>query len=129
MSEKKHRVPVKQLMSAIEELLKTRPSIIDELAHVLRYSAAAIRVRLYQLMQEGRAHRQRIACVNNPAVFYCWYPGPAARHIDGAPILDMAENDLLPVQVTKHSYPAVNRRDPLVAAFFGQPACTAGLAA
>jgi hypothetical protein len=122
MSEQKRRVPIEQLVSAIEELLGARPSIIDEIAHVLRYSAAAIRVRLHQLMQEGRAHRQRIPCVNNPAVFYRWHAGPGAGRIDGAPSLDMAESDLRPVQVTVHTYPVVNRRDPLVAAFFGRPA-------
>jgi hypothetical protein len=122
VSDQKHRVPIEQLVSAIEELLWTGPSIIDDIAHVLCYSAAAIHVRLHQLMQEGRAHRQRIRCVNNPAVFYRWHAGPGAGRIDGAPNLDMDESDLRPVQVTVHTYPVVNRRDPLVAAFFGQPA-------
>jgi len=113
-----HRVPAAQLASAIEALLDAGPSIIEEIADTLRYSTAAVRVRLLQLAKEGRAHRQRIQGGNNPGLFYRWHAGPALERPDHNACTDPVE--LSPVQITVHSYPAINRRDPMVAAFFGQ---------
>ena len=114
-----HRVPTAQLASAIEALLDTGPCIIEEIADTLRYSSGAVRVRLLQLAKEGRAHRQRIQGRNNPALFYRWHAGPQPGRLDHDACTDPVE--LSPVQITVHSYPAINRRDPMVAAFFGQP--------
>lgn len=119
MRVEEHRVPTAQLASAIEALLDTGPCMIEEIADTLRYSSGAVRVRLLQLAKEGRAHRQRIQAGNNPGLFYRWHAGPQLGRLDQDACTDPVE--LSPVQITVHSYPAINRRDPMVAAFFGQP--------
>lgn len=118
MRVEEHRVPTAQLTSAIEALLDTGPCIIEEIADTLRYSAGAVRVRLLQLAKEGRVHRQRIQVGNNPGLFYRWHAGPAPGGRGHDPRMDVPE--LAPVQITVHAYPSINRRDPMVAAFFGQ---------
>ncbi|RYE73422.1 MAG: hypothetical protein EOO81_00535 [Oxalobacteraceae bacterium] len=118
MRVEEHRVPTAQLASAIAALLDTGPCVIEEIADTLGYSSGAVRVRLLQLAKEGRAHRQRIQGGNNPALFYRWHAGPQLGALGHDPCTDVAE--LSPVQITVHSYPSINRRDPMVAAFFGQ---------
>lgn len=118
MSHQEYRVPIARLTAAIEELLEEGPCIVDEIAHALRYSGAAVRLRLNQLMKAGRVHRRRIGCANNPGLFYRWHIGQANNDVGQ----DTGENfsDLPPIQLTVQTYPAVNRRDPLVAALFGK---------
>jgi len=118
MEDEKHRASTAELARAIESLLASAPQTIDQMADTLHYSSAAVRQRLFRLMKDGRVHRQRIHCAGNPALLYRWHAGPAQNGADGMAGGRLAY--LSPVQVTVHVYPAVNRRDPMVAAFFGQ---------
>lgn len=111
MEHRGDRIPIAQLAAAIEDMLQDGPHVVDEIVHALHYSGAAVRTRLHQLMKEGRVHRRRIACDDNPALLYRWHAGPPER--------EEFDADLAPVQVTVQRYPAVGRRDPLVAALFG----------
>lgn len=118
MKHETQRVSIERLAGAIEELLQDGPRIVDDIVEAVHYSGAAVRIRLGQLMKEGRVHRRRIACDNNPALFYRWHAGPP-EHAASEEGRGLDDADLPPVQVTVHTYPKVDRRDPLVAALFG----------
>ena len=121
------RVPIEQLRGAIEELLKAGPRSIDQLARATGWSTAAVRPRVEQLQLEHRAYRVRTHFEHCPGVCYMWHYGSA---IDAA----IAAHDELihashcretrghvPFQNSIRAYPAIDRRDPLVAALFGPP--------
>lgn len=119
------KVPIEELMGAIEKLLEAGPRGIGEIGRELGYSPVALRWRLEQLELENRAHRQREQVKSWSGLYYRWHHGPAA----GADTLlagslarqqaGEAQQGMVPFQSTVRTYPAVNRRDPLVAALFG----------
>jgi len=119
------KVPIEDLPEAIEEILKAGPRAIGEIARALGYSVVAVRTRLEDLEIEQRAHRRRVVLKSWSGVLYLWYFGAA---IDAPTLLDgtLVQNGLsreqqgtIPFQSTVRTFPAINRRDPLVAALFG----------
>jgi hypothetical protein len=91
-------------------LLAQSPYFVEDLARVTGYATATCRLRLVALESRGRAHRQKV--VIDGTVYARWVAGsgPAFKE---PPVW-------LPHQPTFRTYPPVNRRDPLVAALFGQ---------
>lgn len=119
------KVPIEQLPEAIEEILNAGPRAIGEIARALGYSIVAVRTRLEQLEIEQRAHRRRLVLKSWSGVLYLWHIG---ADVDAPTLLDatLAQNGLsreqqaiIPFQSTVRTFPAINRRDPLVAALFG----------
>jgi hypothetical protein len=108
-------VPTEQLISAIEEILKTGPHSIDEIARELGYSVAAIRSRLDFLQLENRVHRRKVEDKRWLGVGFLWHYGAAAD----VPLVALEPHGDFPIQSTVRTYPAIDRRDPLVAALFG----------
>lgn len=125
MRARDRKVPIQQLMAAIEEVLKAGPRGIGEIARELGYSPVALRWRLEQLELENRAHRQREQIKSWSGLYYRWHHGPAAGNdalFAASPVQQeagKAQQGMVPFQSTVRTYPAVNRRDPLVAALFG----------
>ncbi|KQQ93645.1 hypothetical protein [Massilia sp. Leaf139] len=120
------KVPLAQLLCAVEDVIAARPRGIIEVARELGYSVGAVRARLEQLELEQRAHRRQIAIKGWCGVAYLWYAGPADTAelklgetlvAQGAP--NREEQAMIPFQSTVRTFPAINRRDPLVAALFG----------
>ncbi len=119
------RVPIAQLPMAIEHVLAGGPRTIGEIARALGYSVVAVRARLEQLEIDERAHRVRTPINAWAGYAYMWHLGaaagaevlPCAVHAQTRPTL--AEHGVVPCQSTVRTYPAINRRDPLVAALFG----------
>lgn len=119
------RVPIEQLLPAIEQVLKSGPRVIDQIAREVGYSVGAVRSRLQQLELENRAHRRRVIFENWSGICYHWYHGaavdamvvPQAASVQEA--LGPEQQAVVPFQCTVRTYPAINRRDPLVAALFG----------
>lgn len=122
-----HQVPIDQLRGAIEELLKAGPRSIDQLARATGWSKAAVQPRVEQLQLEGRAHRVRIPNENSPGVCYLWHFGPpiGAAAAAQAALCQTPQHPekrgIVPFQHSVRSYPAIDWRDPLVAALFGPP--------
>ena len=119
------KVPIEQLLTAIEELLKAGPRGIGDIARALGYSPVAVRWRLEQLELEHKAHRQREQIKSWSGLYFRWHHGPAVG-VDtllAGPLSQQgasaAHQGMVPFQSTVRTFPAVNRRDPLVAALFG----------
>lgn len=124
MRSRDQRVPIEQLIVAIEDVLKAGPRVTDELARELGYSVSALRPRLEQLALENRAHRRRVEFEHWSGVCYRWHYGAAvdALVVPDHPIVGRPSAETraaVPFQSTVRAYPAINRRDPLVAALFG----------
>ena len=121
MNPRDSRVPIEQLPAAIEELLKAGPRVLASIAAALGYSVAAVRPRIAQLHLENRVHRKRNRIQGWPGgMCYMWHygPGPEAT----GPAAPRPEGQaIVPSQKSVRTYPAINRRDPLVAALFGLP--------
>jgi len=123
-----NKVPIGQLLGAIESVLATGPRTIGSLAQELGYSVVAVRARLEQLELEQRAHRVKVPINSFSGFAFQWRHGAAAN--DACPSLavlaqlrpGLADQGVVPFQSTVRTYPAVNRRDPLVAALFGAAA-------
>lgn len=118
------RVPIEQLPAAIEELLKRGPRSFDQIARAVGWSQSAVRKRVEQLALDGRVHRRRVR-VDCPGFSYNWFYGPAPEAA-ALPSHALAQEpqraDLrvqVPFQYSVRVYPAIDRRDPLVAALFG----------
>lgn len=94
----------------IAGLLAEGPKFVEELVKLTKYSSSVCRARLYVLEADGEAHRQRVVINNN--VCSRWIAGPATDEKDG-PVW-------LAHQPTYRKYPPIVRRDPLVAALFGE---------
>ncbi len=118
------RIAPDLLEHRIEELLASGPRLADELAREAGFSLAATRLRLERLLDRQRVHREKVQ-LGQPRWQYRWHLGPPAAIPDEVPEQamheeqDMHEEDLTPSQRTVFDYPAVGRRDPLVAALFG----------
>lgn len=117
------RLAIELLPAAIEQLLEAAGHTVLELTRVLGYSERAIRPRLEQLQLDHRAHRVRVKLRNAPGVCYRWHAGAAPDAAEEVPVVtpDLRTRQRLglPIQTTVREYPAVNRRDPLVAALHG----------
>ena len=127
MHERRPRGKADPLEAAIESLLGAGPRLADDLARDAGYSLAATRLRLDNLLHRQRIHREKVH-LGQPRWQYLWHLGPAALSaqlpvpvpVPGRDGAGDAEAELLaPSQATVCSYPAVGRRDPLVAALFG----------
>lgn len=119
------KVPIDQLPGALVNILAAGPREIRELARELGYSVGPVLARLEQLAIEQRAHRRRVQINTWTGICYHWYLGPDANApvvLDGAHAQDrpsLTQQVIVPFQSTVRTYPAINRRDPLVAALFG----------
>ncbi|QGZ42697.1 hypothetical protein IP92_05772 [Pseudoduganella flava] len=106
------RFPIEELVGQIADLLKTEPRTAYDLARLTHYSVATCRLRVAELERVGRAHRER---VNTPTgCQYVWHYGPSPSRGEALGIFG------IPQQSAYRVYPAINRRDPLVAALFGE---------
>lgn len=119
---------VDPLERAIEALLEAGPHLADELARQAGCSLAATRQRLDRLLAQQRVHREKVN-LGQPRWQYRWHAGPATT-VAETPTAEADTADALaqeawtPMQRTVHDYPAVGRRDPLVAALFGRASNT-----
>lgn len=115
-----HLIPVADLRAAISSLLKQRPHTVPELAEELGYCASSIRTRLDVLEQRGLAHR--VSRLISPAGgrLHIWHDGLAPA-VEPEPTAERPIPGELPKRFFKSSYPAVGKRDYLVAALFGAP--------
>lgn len=115
MRSQDRKVPAEQLTLAIENVLRTGPHSIDELSRELGYSVSAVRSRLDVLVYEQRVHRRKVTFKSWTGVGYFWHYGAAPD----IPVAEVVPQATVPFQSTVQTYPAINRRDPLVAALFG----------
>lgn len=98
-------------LAAVGALLKEEGIAASVIAEQLGVNPGTIRARLAHLEALGRAARIRTTVSNG--VLDLWYPANvlarvSAKHGDGV------------YQITVKTYPAIDRRDPLVASLFGQ---------
>jgi len=125
MDRQDRRVSIEDLDVAIEELLKAGPHSVIEVTRVLGWSTRAICPRLEQLALERRAHRVRVRLPNTPTVCYRWHSGPAPDSAVApecalaAALPNAKQRAIVPFQQSVRVFPAIDRRDPLVAALFG----------
>ena len=115
MRSQDRKVPAEQLTLAIEDVLRTGPHSINEICRELGYSVAAVRARLDLLVSEQRVHRRKVEFKSWTGVGYLWHYGAAPD----IPVAEVVPQATVPFQSTVRTYPAINRRDPLVAALFG----------
>jgi len=121
----KRKVPIGQLLSALERFIETGPRRVDQLVSEFGYTTAAIRVRLEQLEREQRVHRVRIPRDHSHGLCHQWRHGPApgaqlAPQIQlGQELPSARQRVSVPFQAVVRTWPAFCRRDPLVAALFG----------
>lgn len=119
----KHKVSIDELGPAVEEALKVGRCLVDAIARDLGYSTTTIKKRLERLEHAGRAHRARIP--GRLGLAYRWHHGPGPDAVVApvyvAPALPYSQQGFTPFQYTIRTYPAIDRRDPLVAALFGPP--------
>lgn len=117
------------LARAIEELLQSGPRLADELAQEAGFSLAATRLRLSCLLEQERVHREKKVQPGQARWQYRWHLGPACEQLparttapaqDGKQDQDAHQEELVPSQRTVRDYPAIGRRDALVAALFGR---------
>lgn len=128
MNTANRKVPIAQLADAIEVALKRAPSLIQDLCLELGYSRHAVYVRLLDLMAAGRVRYVEVRTAGGLGLARQWHPGRASaeelEELLRARLARAAVPDRGPIeqpcQVTLRTYPALRRRDPLVAAFFGQ---------
>lgn len=107
----KREVKHQEDLAAVAALLKEEGIAASEIAERLDVNPATIRARLVYLEDLGRAARIRTTLTTG--VLDLWYPANvlarvSAKHGDGV------------YQITVKTYPAIGRRDPLVASLFGQ---------
>ena len=112
-----HRVPLKQLAARLLEVLNSTTSTCDALATLTGYSRDVVSLRLSRLEEAGCVRREKD--VGKTGMRYIW-------HAIGVPLLDLEDEAAGATkrggqlhQVTVKTYPAVHRRDPLVASLFG----------
>lgn len=117
------RIPIERLNDAMLDLLKSGASTIDFLASKTGYAYATIRTRLGLLEDRGAVYRTRQHGPDGSGLTYMWH----ANH--STPVATAALNEdgekpipgELPRRYTTKNYAPIGRRDPLVAALFGQP--------
>lgn len=118
------RVPIGQLLTAVEDVLRNGPRTVGALSQELGYSVVAVRARLEQLELEQRAHRVKVPINSFSGFAFEWRHG-AANDAGSSPTVlaqqrpGLADQGIVPFQSTVRTFPAINRRDPLVAALFG----------
>jgi DNA-binding Lrp family transcriptional regulator len=130
MKQRQSKAACQQLAANILTLLQQRPRTVFELAEELRFSQHAVRARLRRLLAEGQAHFVEEPPKHNLSVSHMWHIGPAtAEQIEKAARAELERTEkpqagvvAIPMQETVRAYPAINRRDPLVAALFGHRA-------
>ena len=121
----KRKVPIGQLLSALEQFIEAGPRRVDQLVGEFGYTAAAIRVRLEQLEREQRVHRLSIPREHSHGLCQQWRYG-AAPGAQIAPQIALGQElprdrqrVIVPFQAIVRTWPKFCRRDPLVAALFG----------
>lgn len=121
----KRKVPIKQLLSALDQFIEAGPRRVDQLVSEFGYTAAAIRVRLEQLEREQRVHRVNIPREHSHGLCQQWRHGVApgtqiAPQIAlGQELPSARQRVTVPAQAVVRTWPKFCRRDPLVAALFG----------
>ena len=116
------KVPIEQLLTAIEDALRAGPHLAEQLANDFGFSTCAVRRRLEQLEREHRAHRVR---VHGHGLCYLWHSGALPGAVIAPPIALGRElpranlRVLVPFQSVVRTWPAFGGRDPLVTALFG----------
>ena len=116
-----------RLAANLLEALRHRPYTILELAAAFNFSHHTVRERLRALLLAGRVHYVEVPTKGNLGMAHVWHIGEAdpeqIQLIAGIQDARTARPDLGPItqprQETVRQYPAVGRRDPLVAALFG----------
>lgn len=125
MGRQKRIVLIDQLDDTIEELLKAAPRHVNEVTRAVGWSIRTVRPRLEQLELDHRAHRVRIELATSPTVCYQWHHGPSPDAAPAAKCRLSVElpnpklRAIIPFQYSVQNYPAIDSRDPLVAALFG----------
>lgn len=103
-------VSLPQLEMHIACLLAEAPRLVNELAQITGYNVGTVRRRLDALAAADIIHIERVRTPTGMHIL--WHDGPAPiPKLTGA----------APSQHVVRTYPAIGRRDPLVAALFGQP--------
>lgn len=125
MALQNRKVSIEDLDDAIEALLKAGPHSVTEVTRELGWSTRAVCPRLEQLELEHRAHRVRVRLPNTPTICYHWHFGPAPggtatdQCATRAALPPARLRAIVPFQHSVREFPAIDRRDPLVAALFG----------
>jgi hypothetical protein len=116
-----------QLGDRIILMLQRGPAMIQQLCSELGFSRHAVHVRLRALMADGRVHYVEVVTKGGLGLAYAWQLGSAPKEkldelrrnqVKRAAIPDRGPI-FTPIQVSTRIYPAMNQRDPLVAALFG----------
>jgi DNA-binding CsgD family transcriptional regulator len=119
-----HLVPVEQIRPEIIRQLGAGPRTLQQLARLLGYSESTVRRHLLDLEEEQRVHRRAGPVTQYRGKLCIWHIGARPLDID-LPREEFIGAGEMPRQETTCNYPAVGRRDPLVAALFGT-ACATG---
>lgn len=126
MTKPTQRIPAGELLAAIDDFIKVHSRTTAELVKLTRYSDCSVRKRLVVLEERGIIHKIAERCDNGMGLTFHWHAGPVpsksetSKHVS-KPILGET-----PRRFFLTTYPAVGRRDALVAALFG-PAKQPGL--
>jgi biotin operon repressor len=109
-----------RLADSILALVNAAPRSNEELRTLTGFSRSAVSKYLEKLESSGLVHRRRKEIHRASGYQYMWHNGPAkpGASVEVVP----AEGNFpgaMPKQRIVREYPSVNRRDWLVAAFFG----------
>lgn len=119
------REALANLTPGILRILTRGPQSAAAIGVELGVAGSTVRGRLSELQLEGRAHSVKDPSPKLGARFI-WHIGPGK---EGAAVTQSRKTIGAMYQVTLKTYPAENRRDPMVAALFGQPRQVAQVAA
>ena len=112
-----HLVPVEQMRPEIMRQLEAGPRTLQQLACLLGYSETTVRRHVLDLEDELRVHRISSSRTGRGKLCW-WHAGARPIDLDVAPATVPGAGEV-PRQQSTCSYPAVGRRDDLVAALFG----------
>lgn len=127
MSARKSYPSCMGLAGKIEAALCRKASTVNDLCRELGFSYPAIKLRLNDMLEAGKVHFIPQVTHNGRGLAHVWYIGAApteqmkkvvSKKAARAAIPDRGPINV-PAQVTTRTYGPMNRRDPLVAALFG----------
>lgn len=115
------------LAGKIEAALCRRPSTMNDLCRELGFSYKTIKIRLEDLLAADKVHFIPEVPRGGKGIAHVWYIGAAPQeHLKKAASKKATRFAIpdrgpinVPAQVTTRTYAPMNRRDPLVAALFG----------
>jgi hypothetical protein len=116
-----------KLADRIEAVLRTAPRAINDLVKEVGFSRHAVAARLTALLVAGRVHYTETLTNGGLGKSHLWTVGPAPadeleehRRVHRERAALRARGSIgMPKQMILKTYPAVDRRDPLVSALFG----------